>query len=383
MITLLTILTTVACTIFAGGIFILYRYTERNRSQMVLMATLAVWLFIVSNGIYRVAFTDEFATLQMSILDIKVLTRAVVSYLALILYLVITIEAKLLSVRRVVLMAMPAIFIVAIYFVWHALSGIPYDIAYRSYDDLFDNIWSATVILRLLITATIVVYMSLACRFVWTLIPIYQRYVWDNYSDSRYNLLWIKKSAIALICMSLAYLINLATHCSYSLALYIFVGIFAFVLIVDNAMDRKMFIPPNKLNIRWTGFDGWQVQELDSHHIDDGDSGLIAESFDEFQQWLMDMKPYSATDFSLLNVEEQFTYAKSQLILRGIHQKGYNFQSYIRKCRIEDAVKLLSADRSLSFKQVSSIVGFSHDSSFSRAFTAVMGVTPTDFRSRG
>ncbi|GAT62963.1 helix-turn-helix domain-containing protein [Paludibacter jiangxiensis] len=83
-----------------------------------------------------------------------------------------------------------------------------------------------------------------------------------------------------------------------------------------------------------------------------------------------------------VNIEDMAQYLKvGRTTLSGLINKeeGVNFNSWIRRLRIAEAIRLLQENSEHSLSQISEMVGYSEPSNFSRQFKAETGVSPSEW----
>jgi AraC-like DNA-binding protein len=83
-----------------------------------------------------------------------------------------------------------------------------------------------------------------------------------------------------------------------------------------------------------------------------------------------------------VNIEDMAQYLKvGRTTLSGFINKeeGVNFNSWIRRLRIDEAIRLLLENPEYSLSQISEMVGYSEPSNFSRQFKIETGVSPSEW----
>ncbi len=104
--------------------------------------------------------------------------------------------------------------------------------------------------------------------------------------------------------------------------------------------------------------------------------------FTLFKEWVKESKCYRDRTFSIKDVITEFPEMSGARLIDMFASHGYTFQSYIRECRVHEAADIIKRSQGdMQYKEIFSKVGFSHYSSFARAFTAVMGVSPSKYSS--
>jgi two-component system, response regulator YesN len=83
---------------------------------------------------------------------------------------------------------------------------------------------------------------------------------------------------------------------------------------------------------------------------------------------------------TLTEVAREFHFNPSYLSNYFALQNKEGFNEYLNRVRIEKACQLLKEDSSLSISEISSLVGYSDHSYFTRVFRKLMGISPSQYR---
>lgn len=88
---------------------------------------------------------------------------------------------------------------------------------------------------------------------------------------------------------------------------------------------------------------------------------------------------YSRKGLSLEEVAQNYDLTTYQVRKEISYKYDCTFNEYLRKVRIEEAAHLLK-ENDADIKQIAYEVGFSHPSSFNRAFKQEKNISPTEYR---
>lgn len=176
----------VLLTVLAMEALLLYRYTHHNILQKTLMAVIGVW-FVISvilvTNLVQIFYEGKVPQIPgvFNFFDIVI---SGIGIFALLCYPVTAIQPRLISLRDSLLYLSPIISTIAIYMIWHAVTGNPVDFRHMSMHELYDNIYTVPVILRFLMVFFFTLYTVMILYNLWNLAPIYNKYSQDTYSDA-------------------------------------------------------------------------------------------------------------------------------------------------------------------------------------------------------
>jgi len=92
-----------------------------------------------------------------------------------------------------------------------------------------------------------------------------------------------------------------------------------------------------------------------------------------------DQKRYADFDITLVSLAREIGVGRNMLSQTINKEMRCNFKTYINNCRIQAAIRLLTKQKEINIKEVYLSVGFSDRSTFNRAFTKIVGLSPTQF----
>lgn len=154
----------------------------------------------------------------------------------------------------------------------------------------------------------------------------------------------------------------------------------SFVILIASNGLYKHFPNLDEIRLRWSFRKGWIKWEKEDAPV------VCAQTHDQMCEkiatWMREERPYIYTQFSMSDILKQFPELNGRTLVETFARRNYTFQSYVREVRINEAIRIM--DESivpLRFNEVYHKVGFSHYSSFSRAFTAVKGLSPSNYTS--
>lgn len=334
----------------------------------------------------KTVFTYAFAGMEYNptygILNIQQLIFGMPCLFTFICYHTIAIHRKLSKPLTWFYISLPSIILFVGYFVWHAISGEDPLRKYYTSAEFLANIASPTVVMRLVILMLLVFYILYFAYNCMTLIPIYEKYVSGNFSDSSYNVGWLYGLLRCLIAISIAYIFTVLCRSEYFNTLYFIAAIPIFYIMIENSIYNRTFENIDAIELKWGFFRGWYVEEeekqsswmlnkLDSDHLAFGR---------KLDAWMLSDKPFVKIDFSLSDILDEFPDMNREVVLDFFKTSDLTFQSFARQYRILEVCDIIKADpENVITKQLFARVGFSHYSSFSRSFDAVMGISPSAY----
>lgn len=106
----------------------------------------------------------------------------------------------------------------------------------------------------------------------------------------------------------------------------------------------------------------------------------VNEVTNKLNRFMLDEKIYAVEDITLKKVADELLISPHQLSELLNEYMGLNFNSYINKFRIHDAMELLINEPKRSILSIAYAVGFNSKSSFYEAFFRNMGKTPSRYR---
>ena len=372
----------VILTVLAMEALLLFRYTHHNILQKTLMAIIVIW-FVISiilvTNLTQIFYEGKVPQIPgvFNFFDIVISGIGIFSLLC---YPIMVIQPRLISLRDSLLYLSPIISTIAIYLIWHAVTGNPLDFRHMSMDELRDNIYTVPVILRFLMVLFFTMYTVMILYNLWHLAPIYNKYSEDTYSDTAYNVKWVRGVVAAIGSMLVMNIILLFWKTVFTEILYTAVTVTLFIILTDNAVFRK--VPEaEKIAVKWSFKGGWEKVEktikVSETSTEDNHFETLGMRLD---QWMKEQKPFSNPEFSAKDVIKVFPELDYNTMTHILAQRKHTFQSYVRQHRIDEACRLMQKNPALKGCAISYNIGFSSPPSFTRAFVAVMGVSPVQFK---
>lgn len=385
LITIINLFLSAGLLVVIGfGVWLNFKYTEKSIYRKYLLSMLLLWgvvmlLMVVKffvDGNSQISFNRESASMMILLLGIP-------CFFALVSYPVVILNAKFKSLKQWLIETIPIILSVVVYFAYHLFAGVDSFTSYATTQELFRNISDPSVALRLLIVLLFIIYVVRSLVAIWVIVPIYDRYIRDNVSNSNYNVEWIRPLVIYSLIVSVFYFTllfkpSIYLNCCYMLSIFVL-----FSYIVEMSLFRGSSDCVEPLFVKrkpWRLFQ-YTIDEKHDHKRDPSSSKSEFYTFaKELDSWMTEQQPYSHVEFTIKDILEKFpemTNYDLQSFFKSIEQ---TFQSYVRIYRIRRACEIIiESDDKIYSKQVFSAVGFSHHSSFSRSFMAVVGMSPSDY----
>lgn len=364
------------CIILLGCSASIFFFSERNKLQKTLMYITLMWFFIFTWILFK-HFILEVNISRSGILNFHTLLYGFMGLVTIFIYPAMAIHSELLTSKNGLILISPFITILIIYATWHIITGKDMWYYYTSINEFIDNIYSPTIILRLLMLICIFFYVTIIVINIMQLIPLYDKYISDNYTDTAHNVGWLKSWILALLFICILYLIMCFARYRIVLILYILSVMISFIFLTYNAIRSKLFVTGDHLKISFNITKGWHLEELISIPID---TDKLHKTIQNFDNWICKKKPFLKSTFSIDEVYQIYPLLRYPILTKVLARRGYTFQSYVRKCRIEYACTLMSDFPDMTFKEIAYKSGFTHADSFSRAFTQEIGKSPKAFK---
>lgn len=377
-----SLLLTAACVF---GICFLLRYSKSSKQRGALITVLVFW--IIAYGAHTMRLSGAIPDMKpvVGFFTFEVMPMGMMGFMALIYYCLISITSHRLPIRRFLIYVIPFTVIMLVYLVVCYAQGVSPFAKYVTFEEFKVVAFTAPMILRYLLLLSFLAYVIALTHSIRLLIPVCNKYVESNQSNIEYSLLWLGNFVKVVACIAVVYFIWVIYSSPITLILYCLVTIPAFVILSDNSVYHKPYKPLDRLNLKGNGID-WEIVLADCESckeiigVSDEVSAEKKPAFDfaDFEKWIEESRPYVNPDFSFGDVHVHFPQLTFVSLGEVLAEQGETFQSYVRRCRIESAVGLMKDNASPSlYKEVYLMVGFKHYSSFSRAFVAVKGVSPS------
>ncbi len=365
----------------AFGALLIYRHTQKNVYRRYLGSMLIFWAVVIAyiffkffiDGNSTISYINDFASAEVLLLGIP-------CFLSIVLYPIVILNASLLKPKNWAPLLTPIAIPIAIYFAINFIAGLDPFVQYNTAAEFFENITSLSVILRLMLVLFFGIYIFMILISIHRTVPIYNQYVQDNIADSDCNLDWIQTLIKYIIAVSIVYFAMLFTNSIILNTLYLCSILALFSHLVEMSLFRKVTedISTIRLNFSYMR-GGWNVKLNPTTQppasVNDVTKGRAA-----IDQWMSKEQPYLKVEFTTKDVLAKFPSLAHSTVTAIFKESGDTFQAYVRRYRIEHACEIIQSESaSLYPKLLFSRVGFSHHSSFSRAFVAVTGYTPSEY----
>lgn len=366
----------VSCGLFTlvWGLLLLWRFTEHNYQQKILMIAVIVWLGLGIWYFISTAFLTR--VLGDTILSFNRLVWGVLSGFVIVAYPVAAICPDWLRKRIFCIFAFIPVPIFILYFAYWAYTGKGIE-SYKSYNDIAGHWTDFTVILRLILFFISVGYNMVVLWLIMTILPVYESYVKNTYSDLDYNLKWLRVAAIFFTGITIAYTLNIFWFNRWTRIAFILVDLPLWMLLLNQAIFHKSFTPAGDFAIDWNRRKGWH--EL-SQNVDDNEIPMAVDMLiRKMTRFMNTSEPYSDVNLTRNDFAKSIGTNRTTLSL-AIKQMGYeSFQDYINRMRVERFKALAAENPGLSVAGLCKLSGFSSRNTFYSYFKKVEGMLPGEF----
>lgn len=364
------------------GIILNIRYTEKNVYRSYLLSMFSFWVlallmvyvkFYVDGGSV-ISYTKDVASVQVLLLGIA-------CFVLLLCYPVVILNANFLKLRNWLSALSPLLVAVILYFAWHLIAGEDPFVVYANFGELWANIATVSVILRLLLIIVFILFVVISLFSVWSVVPLYNNHVQENIANSDCNVGWIRKLVkyillVTPLYFSMLFASNPVINFLYLSALLMMFGYIVRVTLFYRTSEHIVSVKIGRIPSTFFKF-----------FIDNDEPAEVVckDNFNDFSEslnnWMLAERPYSHIDFTTNDIIDNFPEIIHSDLVNHFKSRNETFQSYVRKYRIYRACEIIvESEDELYSKQIFSVVGFSHYSSFSRSFVAVAGCAPSVFK---
>lgn len=326
---------------FLLGGAIVMKFSKRERSHISFVAAMMLWVIVTSLSVIE-PYCGVVSLSFYSLIGGALILMSLCSYA------LSAIDSKLTSSTGAVLSVSPLILSIVAYVGYHYVEDIPLNIDY-SLATLWEMRGSTAVILRVVVAGVLLLTTIISCVKIWQLISRYQ--------NETNNIKWLRRYVVGIVAIMIFYLVMVGYNTPLTNVVYLLVTAVAFTSVIDCVIKHN---------------------DIDHSAAEQGviEVEVECDTLREFYEWVESDKPYLSSEFSASVVSERFPELNYLYLDELLQRDGYSLQSYVRKCRIEESIRLIGEQSELSYKEIASMVGFKHYSSFCRAFVAVKGVSP-------
>ncbi|MFI3249069.1 MAG: helix-turn-helix domain-containing protein [Rikenellaceae bacterium] len=372
---------TMSFAILLFGIVMNLKHTKKSIYRAYLVSLLSFWAAILLMMVTKFYY-DGLSSIYFnrSIVPADILLLGIPSFTSLVSYPIIILNSKLFSFREWMRILSPVIIAVILYFVVNACAhSNPFE-TFETYDVVLQNLGSVALISRLALVIFLILCMVMVLYSIWQVTPLYTTYITENIADSDCNVDWMHNFVLHIASMGVVYFTMLFTNSILVNTLYLISMLVLFCRIIELSLFRKTSENVEALRINWNRKSGWHVAEDEDAQQPITQSSELEKIAIEIDRWMETEEPYRQVNFTTADILVRFPDLISNDIRNIFRERGETFQCYVRRYRINKACEIIKSNDNMRYnKEVFSVVGFSHYSSFSRAFVAICAITPTEY----
>lgn len=363
------------------SIIIIARVGQKSFSRNVYLGVLVFWCIVLFTECYRLIMFADRGIDFSGYLYGTLIIMSTPCQLSLIFYAATVLFHRHINTKMMLLFLSPALVFMALNIGWDIHQKLPIVNYFHSLPELKANTRTVTFALRISLLIVQFLYMVFAVYSIRKIIPIYNRYLASTQSNENYNLHWLYRFMTALCAIALVYFITAFYMSPLNIIIYSLVASASFVLLISCIQEYESFPKFSEVKLQWSLKKGWHTLQ---RHTTSNTPLKARKSFQEILSWITENKLYANADFSLKELLNDFPNLSNTTLIETLELEGFTFQSLVRHIRIQMAIKIInetSAD-DLRCKDIYYQVGFSHYSSYARAFTSVMGIPPSQYKPR-
>ncbi len=376
-------------SILVIGALLNLKYTKKNVYQGYLVSMLSFWALVMTL-IYIKFFKDGAITISYTtdVMSMQVILLGIPCFFSIVSYPMVIIDANFRTLKRWAYMSIPILTILLIYFGYHAITGRNPMVVYHSYSELLENIYTPTVILRVLLALTFILYVATYIGAIWRAVPIYNRYIHENIADSDYDVDWIRTLMVYISITSIIYFLMMFNSSPLINMCYLISLILNFFFIVEMSIIYKVSEAVEPLSLShykgreylYSVYKKRREEGAGEESDPNSSSDTLEDIALRIDRWMDNSSTYTRIDFTTDDIIDQFPSLTAYDLTTLFKSRGETFRAYVRRYRICRACEIIESDgEKVNFKQIFDEVGFSHYSSFSRSFVAATGYSPTEY----
>ncbi len=366
-------------SLLLSGFVLSYKYAQRGVYKRYLLSTFLFWAVVLTFVYIRAIYMQSSeGHSYFEILSIRTLLLGIPCFLTLVSLPVVVLNAHVLRLKYCALVIAPIFVVIMACFGWSWATGSDLYVVYSSYSELMMDITSPAVIMRIAIYMAFLGYIIFLTAIAYRLVPLYNQYIQDNVADSDYNVDWVATFIKYVWLVSAAYFLMAFTASPFIITFYLISLILMFGHIVDESLFHKTLDGVEPLGVKWRPKSGFVIASLNNQTNQSMDR--LEQAWVELNSWMTSKRPYINVEFSIQDMIEHFRNLTNNDLTLLFKLRGESFQTFVRNYRINRACEIVrECDGDISSKQLFGMVGFSHYSSFSRAFTTVMDISPIEY----
>ncbi len=374
-------------TILLTGAILNIKYTKYNIYRQYLIYSLLFWAMVMCL-IYIKFFVEGSTTISYSqeLFSVPVLLLGIPCFISLVSFPAVILDASFRTAKRWIRGSMPLLIGLLIYFGYHIIAKIHPMTKYVTFADLWSEITSISVILRM---AVIALFIQFIVRFlvnIWRVVPIYNQYILDNIADSQYDVDWLRPLVRYISLVSITYFTMLINGSPIINMIYIISLILLFFYIIEASLMHRISEKLKPLIITETADIYSDKQSIYTILGEQPNQRRVHREVDltkfshKLDHWMEKSEIYTHLDFTTDDIISEFPNLTHFDLANHFKEKGETFRAYARRLRIKHACEIIAkGGRKISSKQIYDKVGFSHYSSFSRSFVSVTNMSPSEF----
>ncbi|MFR9504009.1 MAG: helix-turn-helix domain-containing protein [Rikenellaceae bacterium] len=370
-------------TILVMGITLISLHNPKSRQKRQIITILSFWVVVMGYFLLTLipaiggGWGVNLLSHNLGVCNMELILFGLPCYFTLVSYPFISLRPKILKLNYLSIALASLLLLILIYFSWHYFKGVNPFHTYLTVDIFLQNITTTPVVMRLLIIALFLFYATLTLTNIWKIIPFYNEFTKDYYSQNIYNVSWIRTLIIYYTLITICFLSIIFIKSLYLNTISLLSLIISFFYIINKTLFTRAFEDIKNLGLQWSFRYGWHKPSLDTSKIEPIN---IEDMIPAIDKWVKKEKPYTKTGFTTEDIIKVFPQLSQEDLRKIFKSKGESFHSYVRECRIKQACHIIETKGdATNLKQVYSAVGFSHYSSFARAFIQLVGVSPSDY----
>lgn len=346
------------------GLIFLIRHKQRDKLHNNLIFIINSWIIC---EIFVFISNDSILTGPGVILPFNYLIAGTILTISTLTYPILALKPHWLKGKNMILYITPPALLIFIFILHYAITGKGTE-PYYSFNDVFNARYNLGLYIRISFLLLSLAYIFKTISMVLHMLPIYNKFIMENFADDiRYNLKWLKKIAFFMVGMTLVFSLVMFVNTYIVRALYFLVVISLWIYLLENAILHKAFTKMEMIEKRPA------TNEKENQEYYKAGAAI--------HKWMMESRIHLGIGFTLQDVINYTGYNRRKLTKIFAIYFGDTFLTTIQKLRIEESKTLMRLYPDLSFKEISSRVGFNSPASFTRSFTQITGTSPSKYRS--
>lgn len=357
--------------ILISGYYCIVKYTAKNVenkafAQLLFLSALLDFIGVISNipSIYNVNF---FYPIKLSV-SLIFITALIDYYYSISLSDWFSLKRKLIF-NKITYYVLLTYFIIVLVVIFHSLEFTRY--LYSVFNNLLISL------LMFYFACLISVMLSLRSA---------QKIFLSKQADksNQVNRRWIDLNTGMLFLLSICYSVYLTDQIGWAELIVQVIVLIIFMVLINNNLFSGTYKANNLL---FLGIDSRKGLLWHSIALEVVNKNEFKCEYKEYYFLLDEFKSnkcYLLADCSLDSMYQFFERKYDKRFLADLiyEKEQVYFLAYIQKLRIEKAVALIKSVDDLSLKEIAFKTGFSSQAAFSRSFSSLMGVSPSEFKSR-